>query len=279
MVGFKHTGSGTTTYTLPNNSPQSSAGTSVLSSTIDGVMSWIPLTSGSSSNPGDSDTAIQFNDSGSFGGTTAFTFNKVSNLVSIASTSDHRDNYNVGLRLVNNGPVSNQFGLVAARNSPGLELVGIGQTGSVTSGGNYNRFAFDVTGGSNSIESSLRLRYSWDGRINGAVNFLNLVQYNSTKGLGIGASDSSYFNYFRTPNSQASDKIYILPNDFPSTGTSYLTSDTSGNLSWSSVTSSTGNTVASGVATRLAYYQNSGTAITDTFGINYQNSGDRKSVV
>lgn len=279
FAAFSYTGSATTSYTLPNNSPQSSAGTSVLSSTIDGVMSWVPMTSGSSSNPGDGDTAIQFNDSGSFGGTTAFTFNKLSNLVSIASTADHRDNYNVGLRLVNDGPVSNQFGLVAARNSPGLELVGIGQTGSVTSGGNYNRFAFDVIGASNSIESSLRLRYSWDGRINGAVNFLNLVQYNSTKGLGIGASDSSYFNYFRTPNSQASDKIYILPNDFPSTGTSYLASDTSGNLSWSPVVSSTGSTVSSGVATRLAYYQNSGTAITDTFGINYRNSGTASTFI
>ena len=41
---FRYAGSANTTYTLPTNSPQSAAGTSVLSSTIDGILSWVPMT-------------------------------------------------------------------------------------------------------------------------------------------------------------------------------------------------------------------------------------------
>ena len=44
-VAFKAgASSASTTYTLPLNSPQSASGTSVLSSTIDGVLSWVPMT-------------------------------------------------------------------------------------------------------------------------------------------------------------------------------------------------------------------------------------------
>lgn len=46
-----------TVYTLPATTPQSAAGTSVLSSTIGGVLSWVPLTGG----PGGSGTVTQIN--------------------------------------------------------------------------------------------------------------------------------------------------------------------------------------------------------------------------
>ena len=41
---FRYSGTANTIYTLPSNTPQSAAGTSVLSSTIAGVMSWVPMT-------------------------------------------------------------------------------------------------------------------------------------------------------------------------------------------------------------------------------------------
>ncbi len=65
-----------TTYTLPANTPQSSAGTSVLSSTIAGVMSWVPLTStvGGSGTPGGSNKQIQYNNASSFGGAAGFEY-------------------------------------------------------------------------------------------------------------------------------------------------------------------------------------------------------------
>jgi hypothetical protein len=47
-TGFKsnQVGTGSTVYTLPTRTPESAVGTSVLSSTIDGVMSWVPMTAG-----------------------------------------------------------------------------------------------------------------------------------------------------------------------------------------------------------------------------------------
>jgi hypothetical protein len=64
-----------TTYTLPSTSPVAT-GTSVLSSTMAGVMSWVPLTStvGGSGTPGGSNKQIQYNNASSFGGAAGFEY-------------------------------------------------------------------------------------------------------------------------------------------------------------------------------------------------------------
>ena len=64
-----------TTYTLPTTSP-AATGTSVLSSTMAGVMSWVPLTStvGGSGTPGGSNKQIQYNNASSFGGAAGFEY-------------------------------------------------------------------------------------------------------------------------------------------------------------------------------------------------------------
>ena len=64
-----------TTYTLPTTSP-AATGTSVLSSTMAGVMSWVPLTStvGGSGTPGGSNKQIQYNNASSFGGASGFEY-------------------------------------------------------------------------------------------------------------------------------------------------------------------------------------------------------------
>jgi hypothetical protein len=64
-----------TTYTLPSTSP-AATGTSVLSSTMAGVMSWVPLTStvGGSGTPGGSNKQIQYNNASSFGGAAGFEY-------------------------------------------------------------------------------------------------------------------------------------------------------------------------------------------------------------
>jgi len=64
-----------TTYTLPTTSP-AATGTSVLSSTMAGVMSWVPLTSspGASGVPGGSNKQIQYNNATSFGGAAGFEY-------------------------------------------------------------------------------------------------------------------------------------------------------------------------------------------------------------
>ena len=64
-----------TTYTLPTTSP-AATGTSVLSSTMAGVMSWVPLTStvGGSGTPGGSNKQIQYNNASAFGGASGFEY-------------------------------------------------------------------------------------------------------------------------------------------------------------------------------------------------------------
>jgi hypothetical protein len=64
-----------TTYTMPTTSP-AATGTSVLSSTMAGVMSWVPLTStvGGSGTPGGSNKQIQYNNASSFGGAAGFEY-------------------------------------------------------------------------------------------------------------------------------------------------------------------------------------------------------------
>lgn len=60
----------------------------VLSSTDEGVRSWIEMTGGGGT-PGGADTQIQFNDSGAFGGSTGLTYNKTTEVLSAS-------NYNIG---------------------------------------------------------------------------------------------------------------------------------------------------------------------------------------
>ncbi|CAB4151742.1 hypothetical protein UFOVP594_31 [uncultured Caudovirales phage] len=79
---------GDTAYTLPSAYPGSSGYS--LTSTTGGVMSWTNVSGGGGS-PGGSDTQVQFNDSSSFGGDSAFTYNKTSDVLtinSLASTGD-----------------------------------------------------------------------------------------------------------------------------------------------------------------------------------------------
>lgn len=72
--------------------------------------------------------------------------------------------------------------------------------------------------------------------------------------------------------------IYTLPSTTPqsSIGTSVLSSTINGVMSWVPMTASSpggSGTVGSGAANKLAYYKDAGTAVTDTYGMNYNLSG------
>ena len=71
-TAFVSSASGNTVYTLPATSP--ATGSSVLQSTSAGVMSWVPMTSGSSTPAGTSDGVVQFKSSSSLGGTLSLFF-------------------------------------------------------------------------------------------------------------------------------------------------------------------------------------------------------------
>ena len=87
-----------TTYTLPSTSPVAT-GTSVLSSTMAGVMSWVPLTStvGGSGTPGGSNKQIQYNNASSFGGASGFEYTTGGIAVTVSVFSPSGTGYTSGL--------------------------------------------------------------------------------------------------------------------------------------------------------------------------------------
>jgi len=86
----------TITYILPPG-PPNGLGTSVLSSSNTGTLSWIAQSSGGSGTPGGSNKQIQYNNSSSFGGAGGFEFTTagIANTVSIFSTTG--TGYTVGM--------------------------------------------------------------------------------------------------------------------------------------------------------------------------------------
>ena len=95
--GFRYSGSANTTYTLPTNSPQSAVGTSVLTSTTAGVMSWIGMSSGGSGSPGGSNKQIQYNNATAFGGASGFEYTTGGIAVTVSVFSPSGIGYTSGL--------------------------------------------------------------------------------------------------------------------------------------------------------------------------------------
>jgi hypothetical protein len=95
--GFRYSGSANTTYTLPTNSPQSAVGTSVLTSTTAGVMSWIGMSSGGSGSPGGSNKQIQYNNATAFGGASGFEYTAGGIAVTVSIFSPSGIGYTSGL--------------------------------------------------------------------------------------------------------------------------------------------------------------------------------------
>ena len=279
--GFRYTGTAITTYTLPADSPKSSVGTSVLTSTVDGIMSWVGMSAGGSASAAGSNQQIQYNNGGNFGGATGMTWNDGSNLLTLSATSTLASSATqAALRIINNNntdPTSN------IRWSPALELVG---RSGVTPGfgSTYNnRFTSEVVPqGPSNYGAYLRTKYSYD-LITGSPSFANdLFRIHSTLGVGFGASNSTSnaISYFRISTTQSGDVSYILPPGLPSTGTSVLQSDTSGNLLWVNMAGGPGGsgTVNSGTAGSVAFYNTTGTTVSGSSALQIATSGTAISV-
>ncbi len=256
-------------YTLPIG-PPSGAGTSVLSSTSTGVMSWIAQSSGSGS-PAGTDTAIQFNDGGSaFGGTAGgLAFAKTTHTVTIGSTNQIA-NTSKGLLLYNNNAsdISN-----TQRWSPALEFMGRSYT--PVGGIDYRvRFLSEVQTSTNTYAQSLVYRFSYD---TGTASYTNpIFSLHSQNGVGIGATDVAFYNYFKTSTSQSANKTYILPIDYPAaTGTSYLSSSTTGTMAW--VAAPTGGSATPGGSNKQIQYNNS-TTFGGAGGFEYTTAGSAITV-
>jgi hypothetical protein len=102
-------------------------------------------------------------------------------------------------------------------------------------------------------------------------------------GAGIAKSLSvgGYLQLFNTNNytsfvsAATANTVYTLPPTSPATGSSVLQSTSAGVMSWVPVSS---GGVATGVASRMAYYSTAGAAITDTYGFQYSSSGTAQTV-
>jgi hypothetical protein len=102
-------------------------------------------------------------------------------------------------------------------------------------------------------------------------------------GAGIAKSFSigGYLQLFNTNNytsfvsASTANTVYTLPPTSPATGSSVLQSTSAGVMSW--VPASSGG-VATGVASRMAYYSTAGAAITDTYGFQYTSAGQGQTI-
>ena len=214
-----------TTYTLPSTSP--ATGSSVLQSTSAGVLSWVPMTTGGSGSPGGTDTAIQFNDASSFGGTAGgLSFTKATHTLSIGSTSQIALT-SIGLQLYNNNASTIS---VTQRWSPAIEFMGRAYT---TPAGPDNRVRFlnEVQTLTNSYAQKLVWKFSYD---TGTASYTNpILVLNSQNGVGIGATDQTNQTYLKAGNQGGSDLVYTLPLAYPTgTGTSFLSASTTGVMAW-----------------------------------------------
>lgn len=266
LVGFRAgVTAANTMYVLPLNYPGS--GTSVLTSDTSGTLSWSAAATGSGS-PGGNATEIQFNNGGTFGGATGLTYQSTLYLTSIASTADQRAVTTVGLRLINSSTVS--IAGVQVRYSPALELVGKAVVNPSTE--YFNRFVTDAYGTTGFYAAQQQWKYSYDTGTPGYSNPLFIIH--SQKGVGIGRSNIIYQSFFVANASQAAELTYVLPVAYPGTGTSVLSSDTTGNLSW--VPSGTGSGTPGG-STRQVQYNNGG-SFGGATGFEYVSAGNAVTV-
>ncbi len=133
----------------------------------------------------------------------------------------------------------------------------------------------------NDVSGVPLIRASAGGTINMAefganvgVGESNPIHKLSVKGaLAIGSTNTNNYTIFRFP-AAGTGQTYILPSNYPGTGTSVLTSDTSGNLTWgASATGGGSGSVNSGTAGSVAYYPANGTAVSGTSLIQVASTG------
>jgi hypothetical protein len=122
--GFKFAGSANTTYTLPPNSPQSAVGTSVLTSTIEGVMSWVGMSAGGSGSPAGSNKQIQYNNSSSFGGAAGFEYTTGGTAVTVSVFNNAGTGYTAGLWVHSINGTTTRVGIGLSNPAYELEILG-----------------------------------------------------------------------------------------------------------------------------------------------------------
>ena len=194
FTAFVSSATGNTVYTLPATSP--ATGSSVLQSTASGVMSWVPMTSGSSSGTVNSGTA---------------------NFAAYYASTSTAVSENANLQFTGTGlSVGGNINSTSTKSGALYVNGGLGVTGNA------------FIGGTTTIQSSVASISSSTGAlvVSGGAGIAQSISVGGRLQL----FNSS--NYTAFVSAASGNTTYTLPATSPATGTSYLTSNSSGVMSW-----------------------------------------------
>ena len=113
--------------------------------------------------------------------------------------------------------------------------------------------------------------------ITGAVRLNGGIAISSNASIGQTLLIFNGANYSAFRSGATGNTTYTLPTTSPAIGSSVLSSTAAGVMSWVPLAASAGG-VATGVASRMAYYATAGAAVTDTYGFQYTSSGTAQTV-
>jgi hypothetical protein len=194
FTAFVSSATGNTVYTLPATSP--ATGSSVLQSTSAGVMSWVPMTSGSSSGTVNSGTA---------------------NFAAYYASTSTAVSENANLQFTGTGlSVGGNINSTSTKSGALYVNGGLGVTGNA------------FIGGTTTIQSSVASISSSTGAlvVSGGAGIAQSISVGGRLQL----FNSS--NYTAFVSAASGNTTYTLPATSPAIGTSYLVSNAAGVMSW-----------------------------------------------
>jgi len=259
FTGFKAGAtSSNSVYTMPLAYP--STGTSVLQSDTAGTLVWVPMTTGGGGSPGGSIGDIQLNS-----GSSTFT-SLASSYLNVSTTTGmfKHIGYNISGTSASATVVAMLVGAEGLSTFSGLAKGTILALDNTSGNGiTYNFIDAQFYNGTPSQKSVFSVDYL--GNITHADMIITGSNYSGTR----------YSNRIRTSTSQVANYSYILPLALPSTGTSFLQCDTSGNMSW--VNAPTGGSGSPSGSSKQIQYNNAG-AFGGAAGFEYVTAGNAVTV-
>jgi len=256
-TGLRFTGSASTTYILPAAAP--ATGTSVLQSSVGGIMSWVPMTSGGGS-PGGSIGDIQLNS-----GASSFTTLSASYL-NVSTTTGMMKHIGYNVSGTSNSATVNAF------------LLGSDGSGTFSGQSRGTILALDNTSGNGITYNFIDAQY-YDGTPSQKsvfkVDYLGRIVHADLTITGSNYSGTRFSNTLKTSTSQSTNVVYTLPLAAPGAGQTFLTADTAGNMYWVA-TPAGGSATPSGSNKQIQY--NNSSAFGGATGFEYVSAGNAVTV-
>jgi hypothetical protein len=181
----------------------------ILSTDGSGNLSWIASTG----SPGGTNQMVQFNDAGSFGGDTGFTYDSATNILSVPSIKSNTTANFTGATNVNLGSVANLH-ISGGQNGYVLQTDGSGNLAWSAGGGGGN----GTPGGANT-----QVQFNNDGTFGGSAYFTyndytktmqvggNLIANSFQIGAGVYKWSTSLVYFATTASSSPAQVLYSIP--------------------------------------------------------------------